>query len=265
MRILIVCIFAVLTAVPMTVHGRQLSRNYTIEIEVECVEEARKAIAELSGFNIDSWAHLAEGQRSASYTRRVEGWAFRHAQEVLRGLGEVHYENENARYLGGELLNIETRIRVLTQEIERLSAMLAASETLEVLIAVNDRLTWVTRDRDLLIGRRRMLTEHADSVVVNIMISEPPAYVPRPEPEGFGARVSAAFINSWENTVAFGGNLLVVFARVGLPLLIWAVLPGAVALVVVLAVRKKWRKAEAAEGKLESHNALKGEISNETE
>jgi len=232
----------ILLFVPLTAEARQLGRTYTIDIEVECLDEAQAAIAELAGFNVDSSASLRGGQRTqrtARYTRRVDDWAFRHTQEVLRGLGDVITENERARYLGADIANVETRLLVLAQEIDRLQIMMSASTSLEVLIAVNDRLTWVTHDRDALIGRRNLLLAEAGSVVVHINLIEPPALPPPPEPGStFGQRISASFADSWDDTLFYGGELLVFLARAGLPFVLFVLFLGAVIFITVKIANK---------------------------
>jgi len=249
------CVAAVLIFVPLTAEARQLGRHYTIDIEVECLDEARAAIAELAGFNVDSSASLREDgvhtQRTARYTRRVDDWAFRHSQEVLRGLGDVIMESENARYLGAEIADINTRLLVLGQEIDRLQVMMAASTTLEVLIAVNDRLTWVVRDRDALVGRRNLLLAEAGSVVVHINLIEQTEVLPSAEPWTFGQEVAASFVHSWDETLFYGGEVLVFLSRVLLPLVLVGIFCGAVAFVTVKIVNKHLAKVAAVPRKVE--------------
>ncbi|MCL2199269.1 MAG: DUF4349 domain-containing protein [Defluviitaleaceae bacterium] len=211
--------------------GQSLSRRHSIEIEVECLEAAMAVIAGLNGYNLDSQAFFNEWHTWANFTRRVDDWAFRHVQEVLRSLGEVHSEWENAVELGAEISDLNTRFVVLSQEMERLSLMMAASDSLDVLIAINDRLTRVSRDRDGIIGRRNLLLSQAASPVIDIHLWQTAEDAPPPVPASFGERVSRSFLNSWGGTVRFGGNLLVFFARYGLSMVIWAAVGGVIALV----------------------------------
>lgn len=240
-----VCLAAIFAAFPVAAYAREMGRHHTISIEVECIEAAREVINSLNGHNLHSNLELAQrGWRNAQITRVVDEWAFRHVQEVLRGLGEVTSESENAWHLGGAILETETRITVLNREIERLTAMLVASDSLEVLIAVNDRLSWVSRDRDGQIGRRNLLISQVNSPVIDIFLSEPPAYVPAPPPDTFGERVAHRFRMSLQNTRRVTGNALVFFARASLQIVFLAAVGGA-ATVAVLKIRKKRRLKEA--------------------
>jgi|GEM_PF-785910 len=285
MRIMIffATVVSIFLAVPAVVQGRELGRNHSIQIEVECILAASDIIAGLNGYNADSFVFLAEGARHANFTRRVDEWAFRHVQEVLRNLGDVQFESEHSQYHGAEILNLDVRIAVLSQEMERLTLMMAASTSLDVLIAVNDRLARVSRDRDGLIGRRNFLRATAASPIIHITLIEPPDEPHEPdEPPGFGERVSRAFSNSWEQTRIFGQNALVFFARISLPLIIWAVVLGIAALIARKVVRtahsdnrgrtnKAERSLEAGDDSSESEKGKVGddlqteEVKNEDE
>ncbi|MDR0273127.1 MAG: DUF4349 domain-containing protein [Clostridiales bacterium] len=239
-KIFIVVIFTL--AMSATVYAdveRHLSRHHTIEIEVECIETARAVINELNGYNLDSNASFTDVRRSAIYTRRVDAWAFRHVQQVLRELGEVQSESENAQYCGTEIMDIDTRILVLSQEMERLSLMMAASRSLDVMIAVNDRLSQVSRDRDHFIGRRNVIAAQVDSPIINIHIYEIPEVPPEDE-MSFGSRVVRSFLNSWEVTRTIGEHLFVLLARISVPFTVMAVIVG----VILYAALKPRRKKE---------------------
>jgi len=247
MRLAVFCFLAAVcvTAFPVVAEARHLSRHHTIEIEVECIETAREIINDLNGYNLDSSASFTDNYRWANFTRRVEGWAFRHVQEVLRNLGEVLSEHENAHFLGPEILNTETRLLVLSQEIERLSLMMAASDSLSVLIAVNDRLSHVTRDRDALIGRRNVLLTQADSPIIHIHLVETPDDPPRPVPTDFGSRVARSFLNSWEHTRIAAENILVSIVGASVQVAVWVVVGGIAGLVIFKVNKKRRAKVTA--------------------
>ena len=242
MRLICGCILAIVIAfaVPQVVEGRQLSQTYTLTIEVECIDDARNFINGLNGYNVDSNVIMG-GQRHANIVRRVDSRMFRAVQEELREMGEVLNESENARYVGANILNLDTRILVLTQEMERLSVMMAASESLEVLIAVNDHMSSVTRQRDDLIGQRNGLRSQAESSVIHINLVENREDILPIPPPSFGNRVSNSFSFSVNITRSFFEEVLVLAARVSVPLAIWFVIGGIVLL--VFSRRAKKRRA----------------------
>ena len=238
MRTAIVSCFAIVLSLAhfVTVCAAETDRmfrlSHTIEIETQYMDAALEAVQGLSGHNLNSEVFLSatwwgESVRHANIVRRVNSWEFRHSQEVLRGLGEVLYESENARYIGSDISALEIGIGVISEEFERLSRMMAESPTLDILIAIDNRLSMVARDRDDMTGRRNMLLAEAAGPIINIHLREMPGEPPPPEVVSFGARVSDSFMNTWQTTTNLAGNMLVLLARIALPggiiIAIWAV------------------------------------------
>ncbi|MCL2404676.1 MAG: DUF4349 domain-containing protein [Defluviitaleaceae bacterium] len=235
MRKAVVCLLAVvfilLYCTRISAQDRQLRHHHSIEIEVECLDIATDIIMGLNGYNLESSVFLHEAdrrhfgsQRSAFFMRRVDYWAFGHVQEALRGLGEVHFETENAQFLGAQIVDAEARIVALTQEIERLSIMMAASDSLDVLIAIDARLSQVTLERNSVIGTMNVLMTQAANPVITISIHETLGERPRAVPPGFGSRITDSFMGSLRATGDVIGNFLVFFARAIIPLLIYVAL-----------------------------------------
>lgn len=213
---------SILVTIPVIAQDRQLSQTHSIEIEVECLDLAMEVIRELNGYNLESAVRSYDFgrwgvERRADFTRRVDMWAFRHVQEVLRSLGEVLQESERAQFLGGQILDVDARLATLEQEIQRLTAMLAASESLDVMIAIEIRLSQVTWERNQLMGRRNVLLSQAASPVITIRLVQRPEYMPPPEGPGFGSRIVDNFLGSWHSFVTSAGNFLVFIVRVSIP------------------------------------------------
>ena len=246
-KIFIACLLGLgLLLFPSQVSARQPQRrmqhNYSIQVIVECLPTAAEVVLGLAGFNLRADMSMEH----ANFTRRVENWAFGHVQAVLRDLGEVVHERETTRHLDAELDGLDTRLRVLEQEIERLMLMMAGSRSLDVLIAVDSHLSRVMWERDNLIGRHNQLMNDAQSTVVQITLTERWVYVPTEEP-GFGERVANSFMASWRGMVRNAGNFTVFMARVSIPLFIWLVIGGCV-LLIALRVTKKQRERFRALG-----------------
>jgi len=222
---------------------RQLRQNYTINIEVACVDAATEIIRQLPGYNLDSSASFDTWHRRVDFRRRVSNEDFRHVQEVLRGLGDVTFETENAAHLGARLLDLDVSIAVLEQELERLTAMMAASTTLDVLIAVNDRLSMVSRDRDNLIGQRNVLQVESLGPIISISLIETLPDAPSPTPLGFGRQIADRFSHSISNVRTATENFMVGVVRLALPLIVWAAILAVVGFVIWrLFCRKIWHK-----------------------
>ncbi|MCL2526841.1 MAG: DUF4349 domain-containing protein [Defluviitaleaceae bacterium] len=252
MRLFIGCaLFAVCClffTLPVSAQNRPVRQTYTIEIEVECIEAATEFIRELNGYNLTSNVFLQEStgwgaQRRANFTRRVDSWAFRQVQEALRGMGDVLSESENAVSLSGAIIDTEARLAAISQEIERLTMMMAASDSLQILITIDSRLSQVTWERNNLMGRRNVLLSEAASPVINIMLFEIPEDRPEPTPLGFGRRVADRFSNSWYNTRSSAASFLVFLIRISIPLVVVGII-AAICIVIANNVRKKWQRSK---------------------
>ena len=233
MRKIAICLlamaFILITVMPVLAQDRQLRQHHSIEIEVECLETAMDILRGLNGYNLDSSVFLHESgrqgaQRWGHFTRRVDYWAYAHVQDALRDLGDVIYESQNAHFLGTQIIDADARIAALTQEIERLSIMLAGSESLDVLIAIDARLSQVAMERNRVIGTRNVLAAQAASPVIHINLLEVPEGRPEVVPDRFGSRVAGTFMASLRITGTVAGHLLVFAARVSIPALIYAAL-----------------------------------------
>ena len=198
-----------------------LRQSHNIHITVESMEEATEIIRGLPGYNLDSSAGSDSWQRHAQFRRRVSVEDFRLVQETLRSLGEVTFESENAAHLNARMMDLDVQIAVLDQELQRLTDMMMASATLDVLIAVNDRLTIVSRHRDSLIGQRNVLQVESQGPILHITLVENLPDAPRPAPDSFGQRIADRFMRSVTNTQQAAGNFVVGATRIALPLVTW--------------------------------------------
>ena len=260
MRIFIGCLVVVacslLFALPVEASTRQMRQTHSIEIEVECIDAAIEIIQGLNGYNLESHVFINEvwgrsPQRQANFTRRVEDWAFRHVQEELRRMGEVLWESENAQFLGAQIGSVVTRLVALNQEIDRLTVMMAASDSLDVLIAIDSRLSQLHMERNQLIGQQNVLLAQAASPVITIILLEIPEERPALEPQTFGARIGSRFSNSWRNTIAAGGNFLVFIARISVPLITLSLPLGFLVFVIRLWHKRKNTNISAETNQLE--------------
>jgi len=229
MRIFIACLLVAICFIffsqPLLAHDRPFRQTHRIAIEVECLQTATEIVRGLNGYNIESsvFFHELAGRRSqsvADFSRRVDAWAFRQVQEELRALGIVHSESEQAQFLGAQITDLDVRIATVGHEIDRLTILMAASDTLDLLLTIESRIMQLIWQRNSLMGSRNVLVSQATSPVINIRLFENPIDAPLPEPEGFRERVSVGFENSWRSAASTAVNFFVFLVRISLPLAI---------------------------------------------
>ena len=258
MRIFAGCIISIVCILffPQSILAeRPFRQTHNIEIEVECIQSASEIIRELNGYNLESSVFIQEfpgrGQQSrADIIRRVDGWAFQHVQAELRNLGIVHSESEQAHFLGSQIMDVDVRISSISQEIDRLTILMAASDTLNLLLTIESRLNELTRQRNDLIGQRNVLISQVENPIITIRLFETPEDPPSPEPEGFGERVAARFTSSWRGTTSAAVSFFVFLVRISIPLIALGI---AVAFAVwVHKLGRKWHTQRAATNPTES-------------
>ncbi|MCL2397623.1 MAG: DUF4349 domain-containing protein [Defluviitaleaceae bacterium] len=218
-------------------------REFNIGIVVDCAEEASEIIHGLSGHNLSSTVFFYEHGGSAHFRRRVDIDFYDQVLNTLRSLGDVHYENESTINMAAEMLDLQARLTANGDEIARLTAIMADSATLDVLIAVEGRLSQAAWQRDLLMGRINQINNTTAYPYLNINVWEHP-----PEPVlialPFADRLGQSFVDSAINLTVLAGDFLVLLASVAIP---FALIGGLAALgwIATRRVKKHFAHKEA--------------------
>ena len=233
MRFILTLLFLiVIFATPVSAETRHHIQSSWIRIEVDCVEHAANVINSLNGYNLESGVFLIGNQPEGSFRRRVDPWAYRQVQDSLRGLGFVLSESEGVTYLGQELQILEQRLAINAQEIQRISAMMEESATLDVLMLFSDRLGTLSVTRDEILGRRNQILVQTGSPVIHISLIQalpPEEEVEEAEeeeeeelPPTFLSQLGNSFVGSITQATAFTQALLIGIASMFFPIVILA-------------------------------------------
>ena len=206
-----------------------LVQTHNINIVVDSVDDALGVIQGLGGHNLQMDVSTVERHnmnpiRQAEIIRRVDASEYRRAQETLRSLGIVTSESESARNVGGEISDLQLRIQAATGEFDRISHMLRASDSIEMLIALDSRLSQIAMHRDDLVGSLNFLMAESGSALLMINLAEDMGvFVPPPGP-GFGERVSGSFFGSWNVVVQIAEGLAIFIAYAFIPAVLLSIL-----------------------------------------
>ena len=205
--------------------GPHLVQMHNINIVVECVDEALEVISGLGGYNLQmdvstfEWSDM-NPTRQAEVVRRVDASEYRLAQQLLRSLGTVTFEGESARNVGGDISDLQLRINSATGEFERISHMMSESDSLQMLITLDSRLSDIAWQRDSLIGSLNMLLAESGSAILTIHLAEDMGvFVPPPGPS-FGERISASFFGSWNVTTQIAQGIVVFLVYAFIPAIV---------------------------------------------
>jgi len=216
----------------------RLYQEFSIEIVVDDITAAAEIIRSMDGQTLSASMFQHEAHSTADFVKAIAWEDINRVLAALRGLGNVHFESEHVVNMSDEVTDLQARLIANAQEIERLQDMLAASENLNVLIAVDARLSQTEWDRDWLLGRLNEINARTAFPYVNITLrSEVP--LPPDETLSFGQRVANAFTTSASGFASAAASFTVFLARVMLPLVVLAV----IALIVWRIVRRVLKKS----------------------
>ena len=235
------------TLQPVTAN-RKLIRNVNLEVETTDFDTLTASISDsvttsggyieqsnLSGNSISG----GSGSRYASITARVPSDHLDTFITQVEQQGNVINRFENTQDVTLQYSDIESRKKSLTIEQDRLWALLEKADTLESVIALEERLSEIRYQLESFESQLRTFDNQVDYSTVSISISEVAVFTPT-SPDSISTRIQKGFsrnLASAENTMI---NLLVWFVA-GLPIL----LPLAViVLFVILLIRRFTRKSD---------------------
>jgi len=217
----VLCVF-ILTQ-PLIISA-DYQRILTINLHVECVEAAANAVRAMAGHSISEDVNFNPQGGFAQFTRRVPSGSFAQVQAELRTLGEIISENESITHMDAELTRLQATLTANSQELERLMELMERATTLDMIIAIDARLSDAEWERDNLRGRVNSITEQSASPIMHINFWEnPPEPVPLP-PDGFGERVTHSFMRSLNGFISFMQGVAVLLAYLSVPLVITGII-----------------------------------------
>lgn len=161
------------------------------------------------------------GRRSADYTLRVPATQF---ESFLSGIAEefnVIDQNLTSENVTLQYVDLESRIKSLTTQQERLLELLAEAENLDQILAIENQLTETRADIESLTSSLRVLESRVSYSTVYLHINETTVYTPGAQ-AGFGQLLLRSFGNSWDDLVDGSKDLVLYVASNFLQLLIAA-------------------------------------------
>ncbi|MCB0079754.1 MAG: DUF4349 domain-containing protein [Caldilineaceae bacterium] len=213
--------------------NRKIIRNGYLRIEADAVIQALNAATRLStqvgGYVVSSrsWTG-ADDLPYASLSFAVPVERFEHALEQTRLLGEVQDENVSSQDVTGQFYDLESRITNLEATAERLRSFLNDAKKVDEALDVNRELSNIEGQLEVLKGQRNALSQQTSFSTVTI------DFVPVPPVVTTGEVLEKAHV--WSPLATFNNALEVLLglARVGADFLIWLIVIGTPALIVLL-------------------------------
>ncbi len=227
-------------AAPAPIDESKIVRTGSIELEVENLDEslvkAHAAVTGLGGYIGASQQTSGPDRQVASITYRIPAGDWDEAVIALKKLGTLVTERTDATEVGGQIVDLEARIRNLTTSEERVRGYMTDAQDVETLLQLESRLTDIRGQIEALEAQRVHLEDQAAYGTLTVLWTVPAALTAQPVPTpdaawNPGAEVSAA----WSQLVEMGealGTFLIWVGIVVVPVaLVFASIAAAVALV----------------------------------
>ncbi len=244
--------------------NRKIIRNADMSVETltfdTFVDEMTAAVNAIGGY-VESSSIGNRGYRNgqqlryARYTIRIPADQLDAFLDTVSGLGNVTELNTGLRDVTTNYVDSEKHLEALRTEQAALLEILSKAETVEDIITVQDRLTYVSYEIESYESILRTYDDQIALSTVSMTVNEVEKETPV-EKETFGQEVSRRFKNSLENVgdgfKSFGAWLFGEAPEIIVTLLILAAIVAVIILIIRAIVRgSKKRKEKAAAKKAE--------------
>ena len=223
--------------------GRKIIRNTTMTVETKAFDESvvalKQAIGAVSGYVEYSSQYSGGRTRSAEYVCRIPADRYSKFLESVSGTGSVVRTEESTEDATAQYVDMESRLRSLRTQEERLLELMEESGSLEELLAVQDKLMEVQYQIESYTGQMKVLTNRIDYATVQIYLEEVEVYTPV-EPS-FGEEIVDTFSEMLRDVKNGAEDILLAVIYL-IPL--WIIAAAAAAVIVLLVKRSKRKKAK---------------------
>lgn len=232
---------------PSVKTGRKLIRNVNMDVETNDFDSLltgiNNKIAALGGYteqsNISGRRAGYQNQpypRNAYITARIPADKLDIFVSSVEDTGNVINKSESTDDVTLRYSDIESRKKSLTVEQDRLWALLEKADTLEAVIALEQRLSDIRYELESMESQLKLYDNQVDYSTVTLNINEVIQYTPT-APETVTQRINRGFANTTDSMSRFFVNLFVLLVSLS-P--VW--IPAAVIAVVVILWLRRRRK-----------------------
>ena len=244
--------------------NRKIIRNANISVQTldfdEFIAKLNDAVNGVGGFiessNIGGREYYSyRNLRNATYTIRIPAASLDAFLNTVDGLGNVTSLNTNMQDVTTRYVDSQKHLEALRAEQEALLEILKSATTVDDIITVQDRLTYVKYEIESYEGILRTYDDQVDlsTVMLTLYEVEQETVV---EPETFGQEVSRRFNQSLKDVGTFFRNLGSWLFGNAPGIIVFLVFNGAVVLIIVFSVRGGIkRRAKRRAKKLAEQNA----------
>lgn len=228
--------------------GRKLIRTVDMHVETDGFDDLLSRITdrirELGGYveTSDISGRRASYQnepapRNAFLTARIPSAKLDLFITSVEEQGNVVNKSENTQDVTLQYSDLESRKKSLSIEQERIWALLEKADTLEAVIALEERLSEIRYQLESMESQLRLYDNQVDYSTVTIRIQEVTTFTPT-APESLGQRIGTSFSKNMRSVSQFFTTLFVVLIS-GIP--IWGPILMILLLILFLIRRRRRR------------------------
>ena len=212
----------------------------TVDVPGDAALEAIRIVEGVNG-RIDGRQEYAPAngdKGSANLTLRIPSTALDATIDKLGALGEVIEISTTADDVTSQVKDVDARVKSLQASVDRLTTLLATATDVDSLVSIESELTQRQGDLESMLVQQRSLGDAVSLATITLsLISEEDA-PPPPAPVTFLTGLESG----WNSFVAFVSGLVVVIG-VLIPWIVFFALVGGAVLLIV-----RWRRRRAANG-----------------
>ena len=235
--------------VPRAIDQRKIIYNANIDLVVDAFEdvpgEVQALVKKHGGFIANSSIRGSEGEpRTGTWTLRIPSANYDAFVAGSKSLGQVRSVTTDTREVTAEYVDLESRIRNLKTEEQRLNKHLQDSTgKLDEILKVEREISRVRGEIERHEGRLNVLKDLTSLSTVTLTIQEIKDYVPEPTEEpGYGTKVA----RTWNDSLGAFGQFMTGLSLAIVALVPWLILIVPIGVVAWLVIRTLIRKASKA-------------------
>lgn len=232
------------TELHASVEGRKLIKTVRMRVQAvefdQIVSYLEGQVKLLGGYieasEINGNGYYYDSRRSASLTLRIPAKELDGFVESVGEIGTVTYKTEEATDVTLQYVDLESRVKSLQIEQERLFDLLGKADSLDSIILLEQRLSEVRYELENYAARLRVYDNQVEYSTVYLTVNE--VVRTTPQDETLAEKMHSGFMGTIYEIKDGAAEFAIWFVSNLLYLLFWA----AVLAVIVLAVRKQWKK-----------------------
>lgn len=189
----------------------QIVKNAVLRLEIgkdgfrKAFESASRVAGAHGGFVVSSESSTeADAASHGAFVLRVPAASFDAARADLSALGTVKDERITGQDVGGQLVDLDARIRSLQAQEDVLRSLMAKAKTIGETIDVQNHLTQVRQQIEQLSGEKARLADAAALATIRAELFEPGGAAKADEPEASPLRQAVTRAVDGAETVVAG-------------------------------------------------------------